>query len=141
MPIGIAALAVADQDAAPCATPAWTTASTGPGAALLDLLRAAAAGLETGRERPGSTNAIICYVIEAVAAIGFLWWSTAWARKADLPLAMFRNKTVGVASIASVLIGVAMFGVVVALPLYLQIVKGATPTGGRLLLLPMTSAS
>ena len=46
----------------------------------------------------------------------------------DPPLAMFRNRTVGVSSVASVLIGVAMFGGLAALPLYLQIVKGATPT-------------
>jgi hypothetical protein len=37
-----------------------------------------------------------------------------------------------------VLIGVAMFGGLASLPLYLQIVKGATPTQAGLLLLPMT---
>ncbi len=58
--------------------------------------------------------------------------------EAILPLKMFRNKTVGVSSVASVLIGVAMFGGLAALPLYLQIVKGATPTQAGLLLLPMT---
>ena len=58
--------------------------------------------------------------------------------EAILPLAMFRNKTVGVSSVASVLIGVAMFGGLASLPLYLQIVKGATPTQAGLLLVPMT---
>ena len=58
--------------------------------------------------------------------------------EAILPLKMFTNKTVGVSSAASVLIGVAMFGGLAALPLYLQIVKGATPTEAGLLLLPMT---
>lgn len=58
--------------------------------------------------------------------------------EAILPLAMFANRTVGVASTASVLIGIAMFGGLAALPLYLQIVKGATPTEAGLLLLPMT---
>ena len=42
------------------------------------------------------------------------------------------------ASVASVLIGIAMFGGLACLPLYLQIVKGATPTQAGLLLLPMT---
>ena len=55
-----------------------------------------------------------------------------------LPLGLFRIRTVGVASIASVLIGIAMFGGLASLPLYLQIVKGATPTEAGLLLLPMT---
>jgi cyanate permease len=58
--------------------------------------------------------------------------------EAILPLALFRIRTVGVASIASVLIGIAMFGGLASLPLYLQIVKGATPTQAGLLLLPMT---
>jgi cyanate permease len=58
--------------------------------------------------------------------------------EAILPLAMFRNRTVGVSSMASVLIGIAMFGGLASLPLYLQIVKGATPTEAGLLLLPMT---
>lgn len=58
--------------------------------------------------------------------------------EAILPLAMFGIRTVGVASAASVIIGVAMFGGLAALPLYLQIVKGATPTEAGLLLLPMT---
>ena len=82
--------------------------------------------------------AIACYVIGVVAAIGFFWQESRMGEEAILPLAMFRNRTVGVASAASVLIGVAMFGGLAALPLYLQIVKGATPTEAGLLLLPMT---
>src|SRR6478735_4973939 len=58
--------------------------------------------------------------------------------EAILPLKMFRNKTVGVSSAASVLIGVAMVGGLASLPLYLQIVKGASPTQAGLMLLPMT---
>ena len=58
--------------------------------------------------------------------------------EAILPLQMFRNKTVGVSSVASILIGVAMFGGLASIPLYLQIVKGATPTEAGLLMLPMT---
>jgi hypothetical protein len=45
---------------------------------------------------------------------------------------------VGVASIASVVRGMGMFGGLACLPLYLQIVKGATPTSAGLMLLPMT---
>ena len=102
---------------------------------LVPLLLVAEQGREWGW---GSTNAIICYVIGVVAAIGFFWQEHRMGEEAILPLAMFRNKTVGVSSIASVLIGVAMFGGLAALPLYLQIVKGATPTEAGLLLLPMT---
>ena len=51
--------------------------------------------------------------------------------EALLPLRLFQNRTVGIASIASVIIGMGMFGGIACLPLYLQIVKGASPTAGR----------
>ncbi|HET6954496.1 MAG TPA: MDR family MFS transporter [Acidimicrobiales bacterium] len=94
---------------------------------------------EQGREWGWTSNAAIaCYVVGVTAAIGFFWQEARMGEEAILPLAMFRNRTVGVSSAASVLIGVAMFGGLAALPLYLQIVKGATPTEAGLLLLPMT---
>ena len=102
---------------------------------LVPLLLVAEQGREWGWT---SSWATACYVIGIVAAIGFFWQESRMGEEAILPLAMFRNRTVGVASAASVLIGVAMFGGLAALPLYLQIVKGATPTEAGLLLLPMT---
>ena len=73
-----------------------------------------------------------------VAAVAFFWQESRMGEEAILPLAMFRNRTVGVSSAASILIGIAMFGGLASLPLYLQIVKGASPTEAGLLLLPMT---
>lgn len=102
---------------------------------LVPLLLVAEQGREWGW---GSGNAIVCYVIGVLGAIGFFVQEARMGDEAILPLAMFRNRTVGVSSVASILIGVAMFGGLAALPLYLQIVKGATPTEAGLLLLPMT---
>jgi EmrB/QacA subfamily drug resistance transporter len=103
--------------------------------ALVPLLLVAEQGREWGWVDSKSTA---CYVIGILGAIGFLWQEWRMKEEAILPLNMFRNKTVGVSSVASVLIGVAMFGGLAALPLYLQIVKGASPTEAGLLLLPMT---
>jgi MFS family permease len=103
--------------------------------ALVPLLLVAEQGREWGWVNSKSTA---CYVIGILGAIGFFWQEWRMKEEAILPLKMFRNKTVGVSSVASVLIGVAMFGGLAALPLYLQIVKGATPTQAGLLLLPMT---
>jgi EmrB/QacA subfamily drug resistance transporter len=104
-------------------------------AALVPLLLV----LEQGREWGWtSTASLACFAIGATGAISFFLIERAMGEEAILPLALFRNRTVGVASIASVLIGVAMFGGLASLPLYLQIVKGATPTQAGLLLLPMT---
>ena len=79
-----------------------------------------------------------CYGIGLAGAIAFFLVERWMGAEALLPLRLFTNKTVGVASIASVVLGMGMFGGLACLPLYLQIVKGATPTSAGLMLLPMT---
>ncbi len=54
-----------------------------------------------------------------------------------LPLRLFRNSIVSVASGISVLVGLSMFGVSVFLPLYFQVVTGASATKSGLLMIPM----
>ena len=85
-----------------------------------------------------SGQSMLCYGIGLMGAIAFFLVERSMGGEALLPLALFTNKTVGVASIASVILGMGMFGGLACLPLYLQIVKGATPTSAGLMLLPMT---
>jgi hypothetical protein len=54
-----------------------------------------------------------------------------------LPLALFRNRTFVVTSAVGFIIGLALFGAVTYLPLYLQVVKGHSPTTSGLLITPM----
>jgi EmrB/QacA subfamily drug resistance transporter len=54
-----------------------------------------------------------------------------------LPLRLFRNSVVSLASAISILVGLSMFGVTVFLPLYFQIVTGASATKSGLLMIPM----
>jgi EmrB/QacA subfamily drug resistance transporter len=54
-----------------------------------------------------------------------------------LPLRLFANRTVAVASAVGFIVGFALFGSVVYLPLFLQIVKQASPTASGLQMLPM----
>ncbi|MEO7423306.1 MAG: MDR family MFS transporter [Ornithinibacter sp.] len=103
--------------------------------ALVPLLLVAEQGREWGWT---SGNSIACYAIGIFAAIGFIVQEMRMGEEAILPLKMFRNRTVGVSSVASLIIGIAMFGGLASLPLYLQIVKGASPTEAGLLLLPLT---
>ncbi len=105
-------------------------------ASLVPLLIVLEQGREWGWTSPAAVTA---YVVSAVAAAVFFWQEWRMKDEAILPLQMFRNKTVGVASSASVVIGVAMFGGLAALPLYLQIVKGSTPTEAGLQLIPMVA--
>ncbi|WP_404386680.1 MFS transporter [Knoellia locipacati] len=112
----------------------WTGAAL-LSVALVPLLLVAEQGREWGW---GSGNAIACYAVGVVAAVLFFWQESRMGPEAILPLSLFRNRTVAVSSIASIVIGIAMFGGLAALPLYLQIVKGASPTEAGLLLLPLT---
>jgi EmrB/QacA subfamily drug resistance transporter len=54
-----------------------------------------------------------------------------------LPPRLFRDPVFRVATTALFLIGVAMFGAIVFLPLYLQVVAGASASSSGLLLLPL----
>ena len=85
-----------------------------------------------------SGQSMLCYGIGLMGAIAFFLVERSMGGEALLPLALFTNQTVGVASIASVILSMGMFGGLACLPLYLQIVKGATPTSAGLMLLPMT---
>ena len=112
----------------------WTGAAL-LSVSLVPLLLVAEQGREWGW---ASTNAIVCYVMGVVAGVLFFWQESRMGDEAILPLSLFRNRTVAVSSAASILIGIAMFGGLASLPLYLQIVKGASPTEAGLLLVPMT---
>ena len=102
---------------------------------LVPLLLVAEQGREWGW---ASTNSILCYAIGLIGLVAFFLVERAMGAEALIPLSLFTNRTVGVASIASVVLGMGMFGGLASLPLYLQIVKGATPTSAGLMLLPMT---
>jgi EmrB/QacA subfamily drug resistance transporter len=54
-----------------------------------------------------------------------------------LPLELFRNRVFSVASAVGFMVGIALFGSVTYLPLYLQVVRGASPTQSGLELLPL----
>jgi EmrB/QacA subfamily drug resistance transporter len=54
-----------------------------------------------------------------------------------LPLELFRNQTFRTTSAISFVIGFALFGSVTFVPLYLQVVKGHSPTESGLLMTPM----
>ncbi|MER7888660.1 MDR family MFS transporter [Micromonospora sp. NPDC094482] len=54
-----------------------------------------------------------------------------------LPLRLFRSRTFALANSGGFVLGLVMFGSIIFIPLYLQIVKGASPTKSGLLMLPM----
>ena len=54
-----------------------------------------------------------------------------------VPMALFRNGVFRTTSVIGFIVGLAMFGAIVFMPLFLQVVQGATPTEAGLELLPM----
>ena len=70
-----------------------------------------------------------------VLTAGFLAWETRVAEPL-LPLRLFRNPIFSVSSALGFLIGFALFGGVVFLPLFLQVVTGVSATASGLLILP-----
>jgi predicted MFS family arabinose efflux permease len=69
-------------------------------------------------------------------SVTFIWWE-ARAAEPILPLRLFRNRIFSVSSGIGFAIGFAMFGAIVFLPVYLQIVRGVSPTQSGLELLPL----
>lgn len=58
-----------------------------------------------------------------------------------LPLRIFRNGVIRVASSMSFVVSMAMFAATVFLPIYLQLVAGVSPSGSGMLLVPLMSGS
>jgi len=54
-----------------------------------------------------------------------------------VPMSLFRNKVFGLTSLIGFIVGLAMFGAIIFMPLFLQIVGGSSPTQAGLQLVPM----
>ncbi|BCJ44823.1 MFS transporter [Actinoplanes ianthinogenes] len=100
---------------------------------LVPLLTVAEQGRAWGWD---SGRSIACYVIGALGLIAFVVAERAYKDEALLPLRLFGNRTVAVGTGASTILGVAMFGGLMTVPLYLQIVKGSSATMAGLQMIP-----
>jgi EmrB/QacA subfamily drug resistance transporter len=138
LPIGIIALAVVlkflhiPHTKRPVRIDWWGAATVI--VAAVPLLLIAEQGREWGW---GSGIAVACYVIGALGIAGFVLAEKLMGDDALIPLKLFRSPTFRMATILGVLVGFGMFGAMMTIPLYLQLVNGATPTESGFLMLPM----
>lgn len=102
--------------------------------ALVPLLTVAEQGREWGW---GSRTSITMYVIGAIGIVAFIAAERRMGDEALLPPRLFRNRTFNTGNVLSGIVGVGMFGGMLTLPLYLQIVKGLSPTEAGLAIIPM----
>jgi EmrB/QacA subfamily drug resistance transporter len=80
---------------------------------------------------------ILALIVIAVALTVAFPFVEARAAEPILPLELFRNHAFVVTSAVGFIVGLALFGSVTYMPLYLQIVKGHSPTQSGLLLTPL----
>ncbi|CCB76286.1 MULTISPECIES: MDR family MFS transporter [Streptomycetaceae] len=90
-----------------------------------------------GQEYPwGSAPVVALFAAGAVLAVVFVLAETR-AAEPILPLRLFTLRTVTLACLATFVLGCALFGSIIYVPMYLQVVKGASPTASGLQMLPM----
>ena len=83
----------------------------------------------------GNTTTLTYLTIGILLALIFILWEGK-AKEPILPLSLFKNHTFSLTSALGFIIGAGMFGAIVMLPLYLQVVKGDTATEAGLKLIP-----
>ena len=84
----------------------------------------------------GSTT-IIGLAVTAVVLLGLFLLQESRAAEPILPLRLFRNRVFSLTSAIGLVVGLSMFGSIVFLPLFLQVVIGVSATNSGLLLIPL----
>jgi EmrB/QacA subfamily drug resistance transporter len=84
----------------------------------------------------GSSTIIGLGVAGVTLVLVFVWWERR-AEEPILPLHLFRSSVFSVANAMGFTIGMAMFGAIIFIPLFLQIVYGVSPTSSGLRMLPL----
>jgi predicted MFS family arabinose efflux permease len=85
-----------------------------------------------------SASSLLCIGLGMVGIIAFLLAEKRAGDYALIPLRLFRNLTFGLSSLLNFIIGIGMFGAIAMLPMYLQLVKGLTPTEAGLMMITFT---
>ncbi|SDI76964.1 drug resistance transporter, EmrB/QacA subfamily [Frankineae bacterium MT45] len=101
---------------------------------LVPLLIVAEQGRQWGWGSPASLS---CYIVGLAGLIAFVFAEFKMGEDALIPMRLFKGRTFSIGAAQSTVLGVGMFGGIAAIPLYLQIVKGASPTRAGLLILPL----
>jgi EmrB/QacA subfamily drug resistance transporter len=106
------------------------------------VLAAAAASLVLftslgGTSYPWGSTPIITLAVLGVALLGVFVIVERRATEPVLPLHLFRMRTFWVTSVVGFIVGFAMFGAIVYLPAFFQVVRGISPTLSGVRLLPL----
>jgi MFS family permease len=86
----------------------------------------------------GSAQIIGMFVTSAIASLLFIWRER-YAKEPILPLSLFKNSIFSVTTILSFIVGIVMFGAIIFIPEYQQIVRGDSATKSGLMMLPLVA--
>jgi EmrB/QacA subfamily drug resistance transporter len=86
-----------------------------------------------------SGKALLCYAVGAIGLVLFILAERAYKDDALLPLRLFKNRSFSVGSVGSIVLGAGMFGGILLLPQYLQVVHGSSPTVAGLQMIPLVA--
>lgn len=90
---------------------------------------------------PWSSPLIVGLIVIAVVGLITFILVERRAREPILPLQLFRVRDVWVTSVAGLIVGLALIGSVTYLPVFLQIVKGLSPTESGLRMVPLMAGT
>jgi MFS family permease len=92
---------------------------------------------EGGAALPWSSPQLWCTLLLGLVCLGGFVYEERLAAEPIMPLSLFRERTFVLAGLIGFVVGCALFGAVTFLPLYLQVVKGSTPSQAGLQITPM----
>ncbi|MGH9118078.1 MAG: MDR family MFS transporter [Acidimicrobiales bacterium] len=84
-----------------------------------------------------TSGVILALGAAAILLFASFLWREERAAEPILPLRLFRNRTFTLTSAIALIVGLAMFGGIIFLPLFLQVVTGVEATSSGLLLVPL----
>jgi len=92
---------------------------------------------ELGNQATADSPKMIAGVAAGVALIAtFIWHASRRGSAALIDVSLFRRRGFATASVTTFMLGVALFGSLILLPLYYQLVRGQNPLDVGLLLVP-----
>ena len=89
-----------------------------------------------GSEYAWGSATILGLAAVGIALLVLFVWRETKAEEPILPLSLFRSSVFSIANSMGFTIGMTLFGAIIFIPLYLQLVYGASPTSSGLRLLP-----
>ncbi|HET7060121.1 MAG TPA: MDR family MFS transporter [Candidatus Saccharimonadales bacterium] len=138
LPIGVIALAaIATRLHLPVRRTEHKVDYAGAGLLALSVVSLLLATVWGGVDYPWGSVQVIGLFVTSLVAAGLFIVREHYAKEPIIPMRLFRNEIFSVSVLLSLLVGVVMFGAIIFIPEYQQLVRGDSATKSGLMLLPL----